>query len=144
MFDFIQNNRKLIQGILFLMFLPFVFFGVDSYFSSGGGPNDIATVGKQRITQQEFNQVLTERQNAIRNVAGGSVDPALLDSAELRFSVLDSLVRHRLLLDRALRSGMTVGETWGSWLEMNPETAAERRLPLRDRPENRKHVPPAG
>lgn len=110
MFDFIQNNRKLIQGILFLMFLPFIFFGVDSYFSSGGGPNDIATIGKQRITQQEFNQVLAERQNAIRNAAGGRVDPALLDSPELRFSVLDSLVRHRLLLDRALKSGMTVGD----------------------------------
>ncbi|MBZ0277348.1 MAG: hypothetical protein K8I60_14480, partial [Anaerolineae bacterium] len=25
-------------------------------------------------------------------------------------------------------SGMTVGETWGSWLEMNPETAAELQL----------------
>ncbi|MDH5535159.1 MAG: SurA N-terminal domain-containing protein, partial [Betaproteobacteria bacterium] len=99
-----------IQGILFLIFLPFLFFGVDSYFRSGSGTDEFATVGRYRISQYEFNRALSDRQETIMRLTGGRAAQALLDSAELRMSVLDELIRQRLLLDRAVRSGMAVSD----------------------------------
>ncbi len=110
MFEFVRGNKRLIQGILFVIFLPFLFFGVDSYFRGGVGTDDLATVGRYKISQYEFNRALSDRQAAIMQLTGGRADRALLDSAEVRMSVLDALVRQRLLLDRAVRSGMAVSD----------------------------------
>jgi peptidyl-prolyl cis-trans isomerase D len=51
---------------------------------------------------------MQERQNALQRMAGGRVDPALLDSPELRFAVLDGIVRQRLLVNQAVRGGVMV------------------------------------
>src|SRR5690606_38784232 len=50
------------------------------------------------------------RQDMLRNVSGGRLDPALLDSQELRLSVLDNLVQQQLLMQRAVRSGLAVSD----------------------------------
>jgi peptidyl-prolyl cis-trans isomerase D len=108
MYHFISNHKRLIQVVLAIVFLPFAFFGVDSYFRSSDASVGVATVGGYRISQGEFNRALRDRQEAIQRMAGGRADPALLDSAELRFNVLDALIRERLLLQRG--AGMTVSE----------------------------------
>jgi peptidyl-prolyl cis-trans isomerase D len=108
MFDLVQRNKRIIQIVLAIIILPFAFFGVDSYFRDGASGRAIAKVGDYEISEQEFTNALRDRQEALRNMSGGRIDPALLDSPELRFSVLDALVRQRVLLDHALRSGMTV------------------------------------
>ena len=54
MFDLVQKHKKLIQIMLAIIFLPFAFFGIDSYFRSSDGGNNIATVGGQPVSQQEF------------------------------------------------------------------------------------------
>jgi len=110
MFDFIHNNKRLIQIVLAVVFLPFAFFGVDSYFRATDRSNYIATVGGQPITQQEFALALQERQNVLQRMVGGRVDPALLDSPELRFAVLDGIVRQRLLINQALRDDVLVSD----------------------------------
>ncbi len=111
MFDLVHKQKTLIKIILAVVFLPFVFFGVDSYFRGGGGGGDsIATVGGQPITQQEFAQALQERRNSLQRMVGGRVDPALLDSPELRFAVLDGIVRQRLLINQAVRGGVLVSD----------------------------------
>lgn len=108
MFDLIHKKKRLIQIVLAIVILPFLFFGVDSYFRTSGGSVELAAVGGQRISQQEFNRALRERQEAIQRLTGGRASPALLDSAELRFEVLEALIRRQLLLNRALRSGMAI------------------------------------
>ncbi len=112
MFDLVHKQKTLIKIILAVVFLPFVFFGVDSYFrgGGGGGGDSIATVGGQPITQQEFAQALQERRNSLQRMVGGRVDPALLDSPELRFAVLDGIVRQRLLINQAVRGGVLVSD----------------------------------
>mgnify|MGYP001436793439 CR=1 FL=1 len=110
MFDFIHNHKKLIQIILAVIFLPFAFFGVDSYFRAGDRSTSVATVGGQPITQGEFAQALQDRQNAVRRMVGNQVDPALLDSPELRFAVLDGIIRQRLLVYQAVRGGVLVSD----------------------------------
>ena len=110
MFDFTHRHRKLIQVVLFLIFLPFAFFGVDSYFRGRESSQAVATVGGQEISQQEFARALQERQRALQSMLQGRVDPSLLDNPALRRDALEGLIQQRLLLDTALRSGMMVGD----------------------------------
>ncbi len=110
MFDFVTQHKKLIQVILFLIFLPFAFFGIDTYFRGAGVGQAVARVGDYSISQEEFSRALRERQEALQRLAQGQVDPALLDNSELRYATLDGLIQRRLLLDSALRAGVTVSE----------------------------------
>ena len=110
MFALVTNNKKLIQVILFVIFLPFAFFGVDSYFRGVGVGQTVATVGDYSISQEEFSRALRDRQEALQRMAQGRVDPALLDNPDLRYAALDGLIQRRLLLDSALRAGVTVSD----------------------------------
>ena len=110
MFDFVTQHKKLIQVILFLIFLPFAFFGIDTYFRGAGVGQAVARVGDYSISQEEFSRALRERQDALQRLAQGQVDPALLDNSEIRYATLDGLIQRRLLLDSALRAGVTVSE----------------------------------
>jgi len=111
MFDWVHNNRRFIQVVLAVIFLPFAFFGIESYFQSNELGAEVARVGDYRVTQQEFQQALRERQDAMRRMLNNApLDPSILDSPEMRFAALDQLVRERLLLSRALRSGIRVSD----------------------------------
>lgn len=110
MFDLVHKHKRLIQVMLAIIFLPFAFFGIDSYFRSGDGGNHIATVGGQPVSQQEFSMALQERQNYLQRLMGNRVDPALLDSPELRFAVLDGIIRQRLLVNQAVRQNVLVSD----------------------------------
>lgn len=108
MFDFVHKNKKMMQLMLAIIVLPFAFFGIDSYFQKGSGDDAVATVGDYRVSQAEFAMALRERQDMLQRMSGGRVDPAMLDSTELRLSVIDNLVQQRLLMDRAVRAGLVV------------------------------------
>jgi peptidyl-prolyl cis-trans isomerase D len=111
MFDFIQKHKKLIQiGLFVIIFPPFLFFGIDQYFRYSEGGQGVATVGDYTISQQEFSKALQDRQRTIQRMAQGRVDAAMLDNPELRYATLETLIQRRVLLDRAMRSGMTVSE----------------------------------
>jgi len=97
------------QFVLALIFLPFAFFGMDSYFRSSELGAEVARVGDYRVTQQEYQQSLRERQEQLRRMLNNApVDQAVLDSPEVRFAAIEQLVRERLLLARAVGSGIVV------------------------------------
>src|SRR5688572_20536471 len=98
MFDWIYKNKRVVQVVLAIIFLPFAFVGVDSYFRTSDATTPVATVDGQKISQLEFNTALRERQESLQSMSGGRLDPALLDNPELRFNVVESLVNQRLLL----------------------------------------------
>lgn len=109
MFDLVAKYRKWIMiGLFVLIIPPFALFGIDSYFRDGTGGQSVASVGGSDISEQEFAQALRDRQEALRNMSAGRVDPALLESPEQRAAVLDNLVRQRMLVQHAVRSGLTV------------------------------------
>ena len=110
MYNFVTNNKRFIQVVLAIILLPFAFFGVDSYFRASDSTAGLATVGSYHISQGEFNQALRERQEAIQRMLEGHADAALLDNPELRFAVMEDLIRQRLLVDHALRTGMAVSD----------------------------------
>src|SRR5690349_19689414 len=104
MFNFVDKHKRLIQIVLAVTFLPFAFFGVDSYFRDRASGQTLVKVGDYEISEQEFENALRERQESLREMTGGRVDPAMLDSLEVRMSVIDALVRQRLLISHAIKS----------------------------------------
>jgi peptidyl-prolyl cis-trans isomerase D len=97
MFDFVHKNKRLVQFILALMVLPFAFVGVDSYVRQIGNEKDLATVGGQGVSPQEFENALRSQQDQMRNILGKNFDPAMFDNPEVRQQVLDGVINQRLL-----------------------------------------------
>lgn len=97
MFDFVHKNKRLVQFVLALLVLPFAFVGVDSYVRNIGSDKDVATVGGQGVSPQEFENALRAQQDQMRRVLGKSFDPAMFDNPEVRQQVLDGVVNQRLL-----------------------------------------------
>ena len=111
MFEWIHKNRRFAQVILAIIFLPFLFVGVDSYFRGSEASVPVASVGGQKITQQEFNLALRERQEQLQNMSGGRIDPAMLDNPEVRLNVVEGLVNQRLMLLQAIRINLTATDS---------------------------------
>ena len=97
MFDFVYKNKRLVQFILALLVLPFAFVGVDSYVRNAGGDKDVATVGGQGISPQDFENALRTQQQQMQRALGKNFDPAMFDNPEVRQQVLDGVVNQRLL-----------------------------------------------
>lgn len=102
MFDAVRNNKRIVQFILLLITVPFALWGVDWYTRSGGGANEVASVGGVSIGAQEFQEALREQQDRLRSALGTEFDSSILETPEARKAVLDSLIVQRLL---ALQSG---------------------------------------
>ncbi|MCK9387635.1 MAG: SurA N-terminal domain-containing protein [Sulfuritalea sp.] len=109
MLDIIRNNKKITQGFLALITLPFAFWGVDSYVRNADVGAGVATVGGAKITQQELQSALREQQDRMRAQLGGKIDPALFETPQMRRAVLDSLVTQRLLAEQTQKAQLVVG-----------------------------------
>ncbi|HET8876365.1 MAG TPA: SurA N-terminal domain-containing protein [Casimicrobiaceae bacterium] len=101
MFDLLHKHPRVTQAVLALITLPFAFFGVDYYFRGGDSGQTVASVGKNKITQAEFDDALRDQQQRMRQALGSNFDPAMLDSPEMRYALLDQLVNQRLLENEA-------------------------------------------
>ena len=103
MFDAVRNNKRIVQGFLVLITLPFAFFGVESYVRNAGGGDDVAKVGKTKISLQEFQRAYREQQERMRSTLGANFDAKLFDTPEARLSVVNGLVDQRVLLLEAAK-----------------------------------------
>jgi peptidyl-prolyl cis-trans isomerase D len=108
MFDFVHENKKLVQIFFALITLPFVVWGVSSYESSGTQSQSVASVGGTEITQQELENVLRMQQERIRRQMGANFDPAILDNPEMKRAALDTLITQRLLQAQAKTAHLVV------------------------------------
>jgi peptidyl-prolyl cis-trans isomerase D len=102
-FDFVHRKKGVVQFILVLATLPFLFWGVESYRSDG--EDHIAIVAGEKILRQELDQAMRNQQESMR---GAGEDPSMLDNPEERASVLKRLIQNRLLKQEAARIGLTV------------------------------------
>ena len=110
MYDFIAKHKRAVQVLLAMVFLPFAFFGVDSYFTSASGDETVATVSGQKITRTEFENALREQGDRMRQSMGRGFDAALLDNPEVRYAVVENLVNQRLLAAEAARERFRVSD----------------------------------
>jgi peptidyl-prolyl cis-trans isomerase D len=106
MFDAVRNNKRIVQGFLFLIAISFTLFGVDSYVRGTGAGADVATVGDSKITQQQFQQSLRDQMDRARQQMGARFKQELFDTPEMRLAVVNSLVDQRLLLLEAYKGDL--------------------------------------
>ncbi|HEX6829689.1 MAG TPA: SurA N-terminal domain-containing protein [Burkholderiales bacterium] len=93
--------------ILALLTIPFAFFGID-YYRRGASEDYVAKVGNYKISPQEYDQALRERQDQMRQALGRNFDPATMDNPEVRRGLLDELVNQHALIEHAGGVGLAV------------------------------------
>ncbi|HZF24307.1 MAG TPA: peptidylprolyl isomerase, partial [Burkholderiales bacterium] len=109
MYDFIYRHKKWLQIILLVLIVPpFALFGIDYYFRDTGGGGSLARFGDVRISDLEYSQALRRAQDRMREMSKNNPDPALLNSPQLKESVLNDLIARKVALAHAYKSGMTV------------------------------------
>jgi peptidyl-prolyl cis-trans isomerase D len=110
MFDFVRKHTRILQFLLLILILPsFVVFGLQGY--SGFASNDgvVAKVGKQRITQAEWDNAHRNFVERVRSQQP-NVDASLFDTPEARRQSLDSLVRQYVLAEAAADQHLSVSD----------------------------------
>jgi len=110
MFDLVHKNKRLMQIVLAVVALPFAFWGIDSYQRVMSRADEVAEVGGQKISEQEFTEALRQQQDRLRPMLGRNFDAALLDSPMMRRQVLDGMISQRLLMQHAARDHLTVSD----------------------------------
>ena len=107
MFDFVNRKKRVVQVIMGLAVLPFLFWGVESY-RSDGKEGYVAIVDGEEIPRREYEQALRDHHERMRAMLGANFDSAMLDSFEVRNSVLERLIQQRLLHREAINNGFIV------------------------------------
>ncbi len=107
MFDFVNRKKTIVQIVLLIAVLPFMFWGVESY-RSDGSTGYVAVVDGEEINRREYEQAIRNQQENLRNMLGENFDSSLLDNPEMRLAVLENLIRQKLLRREAGRVGLTI------------------------------------
>lgn len=107
MFDFVNKKKRIVQIVLAVATLPFLFWGIESY-RTGEGEDTVAQVAGEKISRQEFEQALREQQDSMRAAMGENFNADLLNRPEMRSAVLDGLIQQRLLRHESVRVGLAV------------------------------------
>ena len=107
MFDFVHRKRRIVQIIMGLAVLPFLFWGLESY-QSNDGEDFVAVAAGEKIQRQEFDQAMRNQQESMRATLGENFKDSMLDRPEVRSAVLEGLIQQRLLKHEASDAGLAV------------------------------------
>jgi peptidyl-prolyl cis-trans isomerase D len=111
MFDFVRNNKRILQFVLLLLIIPsFVLVGVESYQNRGDSAAGVASVDGQKITQQEWDDAQRRQIDQARQQMGPQFDQKMFDTPEAKREVLENLVAERAVNAEIARSHLTVNE----------------------------------
>ncbi len=111
MFDFVHKHKRLLQVVLGLMIIPpFAFWGIQWTQREIAGPDTVASVGGQKISDQEFGDALRQQQERMRQLLGRNYSPAMMDSPAMRSELLDGMISQRLLTQYAVRGNVAVSD----------------------------------
>src|SRR5437867_10593399 len=97
-FDWVHNNKRLMQVVLALVALPFAFWGIDSYQRVMTRADEVAEAGGQKITEQEFSEALRQQQDRLRGMLGRNFDPAMFDWPPMPTELLEGMISQLLLM----------------------------------------------
>jgi peptidyl-prolyl cis-trans isomerase D len=104
-------HHKVVQFLLAIfLIIPFGLFGVDYYFRTPMGGDVVATVGTQRVSTSDFEQALRQQQEMLSAQFGRNFDSSLMESPDIRKSVLDRVINERLVGLGAERAGVRIGD----------------------------------
>ncbi len=110
MLDAIRKHTTgwMAKAILALITVPFALFGIDSYLNQAGSNVAVAKVNGDKISIQEYGNAIENVRNRMQ--ADGKVDAAMLDSPQLKQSVLDGLITRRLVNAEINKSNFKISD----------------------------------
>jgi len=112
MYDFIYKHKRWLQiALLVLIVPPFALFGIDFYFRNTDAGGSLARIGDTRISEIEYSRALRQAQEKMREMMRDKPDPSLLNSPQLKESVLNELIERKVTLSHVAKAGMTVSDT---------------------------------
>ena len=102
MFDFVRNNTRVLFFILLLLVIPsFVLIGtVDRMPGRGGQQHEVAHVGRQGITQAEWDRAHQQNVDRIRRQMP-EMDIKAFDTPAAKMAALEELLRQKVLAEAA-------------------------------------------
>ena len=108
----LQSIRDRLHGIIaFFIFgiliIPFVFVGVNSYFTSDA-VNNVAAVNEQLISVSDFNQSFQNYRRRMQSLMGANFDAEQFDQAIVRRQHLDTMIDQELLSQVSVEAGLSV------------------------------------
>jgi len=108
MLDLLRKKAQspLIQGIILIIVLVFVFWGVGS--SYRGSRNSVATVNDEAIPYEAFQKAYEQLANKYRDQFGGNIPKGLLESLDLEGQTIEQLIQRTLLRQGAGEMGIIV------------------------------------
>lgn len=110
MFDIFRKHTKILMAGMFMLIIPsFVLFGVDQYNQMGDKGVVVARVAGKEITQSEWDAAHTRQVDQIR-ASRPNLDAKMFDSPEARYTVLERLVRDKVLTMAAEKDGLLVSD----------------------------------
>jgi len=111
MFDFVRNNKRVLQVVLLLLIIPsFVLVGVESYQNRGDSGAGVASVDGRKITQQEWDDAQRRQIDTARQQMGPQFDQKVFETPEAKREVLENLVAERAVNAEIARNHLTVGD----------------------------------
>ncbi len=100
----------LAKVILIVISVPFALWGIESYVRTPSGKDAIATVGSESISSAEFNEAVRRQLDQFKQQFGGQIDASIMDSPEMRKSILDQLIDQRLFTVASQAAGVKVSD----------------------------------
>lgn len=112
MLDAIRERAQgwLAKVILALITIPFMLWGVESYFNNNSSGDILASVDGYKVTRQEFDRAIKSQQQEMRASMGAAYDPAMFNDPNIRKSVLDGIINQHLIINAATQAGMVVSD----------------------------------
>ena len=111
MYDFVYKHKRWLQiALLVLIVPPFALFGIDFYFRNTDTGGSLARIGDTRISEVEYSQALRQAQEKMREMMRDKPDPSMLNSPQLRESVLNELIERKVTLSHVAKTGMTISD----------------------------------
>lgn len=116
----VRNSKPIKYTLITLICIPFVLFGVGSYFA-GGSVEEVAEVNGVAISQYELDGAYNQQRNRIQQMFGGNIPAGLMSQDAIREQALDGLITNQVVRSVVADQKFAVGDaTLGKTIRENP------------------------
>ena len=107
--DGIRNSKWLKYVLVGIICVPFVFFGVSSYFGNHG-PDYAAKVNGQKVSVNAFQNAAQQSQIQLQQSFGGRLPQGVDIGSLVNNQAMDTVVRQEVLRQSTVGNGFAVGD----------------------------------
>lgn len=105
----VRNSKPIKYTLITVICIPFVLFGVGSYFS-GGTAAPVAEVNGQPISQQQLERAYQQQRQQLARMFGGQLPEAFANEGILRQQALQQLITQQVLESEVVKQKFAVGD----------------------------------